>query len=219
VVAEGWGKWTIPDTDELSIILRDPKGNVAAKTAVPVIDAASLLQSDEYKCPIYAQAGRPIRFDGKFNGDFSDTQAHMNEQEVDKLAESSRQMVVVSPMEQIGTTTVDLDEGNHNAEFKLRNILLEPSIDKSKLKKGESTEIVVIVRGLEGLEDEIPLQIENKTPNLVKMEESGLISIQPEDVQEGGVYTFRTVITGIMPGNFNIRASIVLLCEKPEVDV
>ncbi len=217
-VAEEWGKWTIPDTDELSIVLRDQQGNVAAKTEVAVIDKTPSLQSEEYKCPIYAQAGRLIRFDGKFNGDFSDTQVRMNEKEVNKLAESSRQMVVVSPMDQIGTTTIDLDEGDRNAEFKCRNILLEPSIGKSELKKGESTEIVVIVRGLEGLEDEIPLRIENKTPNLVKMEEGGLISIQPDDVQEGGVYTFRTVITGIMPGNFNIRASIVLLCEEPEVD-
>ena len=53
----------------------------------------------------------------------------------------------------------------------------------------------------------------------MKMDESGLISIEPDDVQEGGIFTFRTVVTGIMPGNFNIRASIVLLCEKPEVDL
>jgi hypothetical protein len=217
-VAEEWGTWTIPDTDELSIVLRDQQGNVAAKTEVPVNEEAPSLQPEEFTCPIYAQAGRPIIFGGKFNGDFSDTQVRMNEEEVEKFAESPRQVVVLSPMDQIGTTTIDLDEGDRNAEFECRNILLEPSIGKSKLKKGESTEIVVIVRGLEGLEDEIPLQIENKTPNLVKMEESGLISIQPEDVQEGGVYTFRTVITGIMPGNFNIRASIVLFCGEPEVD-
>jgi hypothetical protein len=217
-VAEEWGTWTIPDTDELSIILRDQQGNVAAKTEVPVIDEAPSLQSEEFTCPIYAQAGRPFIFGGKFNGDFSDTQVRMNEKEVDKLAESSRQAVVLSPMDQIGTTTVDLDEGDSNAEFECRNILVEPSIGKSKLKKGETTELVVIIRGLEGLENDIPLQIENKTPNLVKMDESGLISIQPNDVEEGGIYTFKTLVTGIMPGNFHIQASIVLLCEKPEVD-
>jgi hypothetical protein len=217
-VVEEWGTWTIPDTDELSIILRDQQGNVAAKTEVPVNDEAPSLQPEEFTCPIYAQAGRPFIFGGKFNGDFSDTQVRMNEKEVDKLAESSRQMVVLSPMDQIGTTTVNLDEGDGNAEFKIRNILLEPSIGKSKLKKGETTELVVIIRGLEGLEDDIPLQIENKTPNLVKMGESGLISIQPKDVEEGGIYTFKTLFTGIMPGNFHIQASIVLLCEKPEVD-
>jgi len=203
-----WGKWIIPEAKELAIILMNQQGKTVAKTEVPVLPGKPAFASGDFQCPKYAQAGQTIQIKGDFNGDFSNTHVHLGGEELGKWAESPRQLIIGSPMDQIGETIVTLNEGDYKTECKCRNISVEPKAGKYKLLKGETTDVTVIVRGLEKLEDAVPLRIENKTPTMVKLAGEGSIVIQPDDVGPGGIYTYKTHVTGISPGRFHIRASI-----------
>jgi hypothetical protein len=213
-VKSGWGKWTIPDVEKLTITLLDHKGKTAAKIhlPLPVPDEAPVFINDDFRCADYAQTGGPIRIHGIFDGDFSDTDVRIGEKKLEKWAESPRQIILESPRDVIGMAHVYFKEGEYNGEFKYRNISVVPGVGKTDLVKGEKTNLTVIVRGLENLDRDIPLRIENRTPDIVKMEgESGtVILIHPSDVQAGGTYTHKRVLTGKTRGTFRIRAGIVL---------
>jgi hypothetical protein len=72
----------------------------------------------------------------------------------------------------------------------------------------------VTVRGLESLEEGLPPALDNLSPQLVRLKGPNSILIQPQDVQPGGLFIYRTTITGIHPGTFHIRASIPLTATK-----
>lgn len=208
-VSNGWGKWMIRDVNNLLVVLLDPKGKVVDKTQVPVLSQPPAVGTGDFQCPQISQGGRLIQFGGKFNGDFSDTQVLMADKNLEKWAESPRKAILETPMDVIGNTTVQYTEGSYKGTCDCRNVLVQPHADKFKLEKGETTNLTVIVRGLEELEEHMPLQIKNKTPNIVSLKDEGTFFIQPADVKPGGIYVYKSVITGIMPGNFNISARIV----------
>ncbi|UCH94274.1 MAG: hypothetical protein JSV88_28955 [Candidatus Aminicenantes bacterium] len=203
-----WDKWTISNVKELPIILRSPKGKKVAGIQVPVIPGAPVSKIGDFQCPKAGLAGGLIEIPGPFDGDFSNTEVHIGDKELEKWAESPRKVILASPKDVVGSSTISLKEGSDKDECEYRNLLLESKVGKSKLLKGETTVLTIIVRGLEGLEDEIPFQIENKTPRIVSMEKEGSFFIQPDDVQPGGVYIADRLLTGITPGRFHISVSV-----------
>ena len=205
-----WAKWTIPGVGELPIILRDRGGNVIARSIVPVRPAIPAKKILGYKFPEWGQAGNPIRIKGNFSGNLEDTDVYVGDQRLRKWAESPRQLVVGSPLDHVGPTHIRLTEGEYQAEGSYRNIAVEPAVAKTKLNRGEQTPLTVTVKGLEGLDHKLPLRVENKTPQIVDMEggQAKTIIIDPADVTPGGIYTHQSMLTGVLPGDFRIRASI-----------
>jgi hypothetical protein len=211
---ENWGKWKMPDSKELLITLKNKKGKIVSQTQIPLLPEYPTQKPGEFTLPRMGQAGISLPVKGKFNGDFSDTDCRIGDRKLKLWAESPRKVIVESPMDPIGLMDIILKEGDVELEGEYRNIGLTLNAPKLKLKSGETTELTVTVKGLEGLDEQIPLNLENKTPKVVKMEgeQDTVIMIHPEEVKADGIYTYRTVVTGIMPGNFRITA----LIEIPE---
>lgn len=206
----GWVKWTIPDVKELSIVLLNEKGKPVSRIQVPVLQEPPEERTADFRCPEVGIAGTIFQYFGEFDGDFSDTDGHIGDREIKKWAESPRKLVLDSPRDILGSTTLNIKEGDEQDTCEYRNISIQAAAGKHRLLKGESTTLTVTVRGLEGLEEEIPLNLENKTPNIVSMKGEGTFFIHPGDVQPGGVYTTTRRITGIMPGGFHISAAVPL---------
>jgi hypothetical protein len=208
-IGDSWGKWKIPPGENTSVNLLDPKGNIVDSIRVPVQSQPPPGKDEGFQCPAIAEAERPLRIKGLFDGDFSNTHVMMGDHELEKLVESPRQLIVESPSDVIGKTMLNYSEGNVKGTCELRNISVHPSVGKFKLKSGETTSLTVIVKGLEGLEEAVPLHIKNKTPEVVTVKGEGTIDIQPSDVKPGGIFVYKSTITGARPGPFIISASVL----------
>jgi septal ring factor EnvC (AmiA/AmiB activator) len=212
-----WDKWNIPAVKELPIILRNSRGKAIASVRAAISRQASSPGGKTFGCDKTGLAGSFIQIKGPFDGDFSNTDLRIGDKALQKWVESPRRLLAVAPYDVIGSTTLSLSERDFKDQCPYRNLLLQSQVGKDKLLKGESTQMTITVRGLEGLDKPIPLHLENKTPAIVRMkQDETTITIQPGDVTPGGVYTCNRTITGIMPGNFRIRATIVSKddCEK-----
>ena len=207
-----WGKWNIPAVKDLSIILRNPKGKVIASTRTAVSRETPAPGSGTFGCDKAGLAGSIIPIRGNFNGDFSDTDIRIGERELIKWAESPRRVLVKTPEDVIGLTTLSLKEGDFRDQCPYRNLSLQSQIGKDTLLKGEKTQLVFTVGGLDGLDEPLPLQIENKTPGIISMKQEETVIIHPGDVKPGGVYVCERTLTGITPGRFHI--TVVLVTER-----
>ncbi len=215
--------WDIPATVSgkiVDLVLRDPKGNEVTKTDFPISSPPAYTPSAEpeasdYNLPSIGQAGRPIEVTGPFDGKVVNTDIKIGGKDTSILAQSPRKTVAESPRDVIGLTDIELTEGNVTLKDQYRNIALRLSADKLRLKKGEQTTLTVQVLGLEGLQEEIPISLENKSPAVVSMEggESQTVTVHPEEVGPEGVYTISKTLTGIQTGPFSIagRLSVQVL--------
>ncbi|MCP5045755.1 MAG: hypothetical protein GY940_01185, partial [bacterium] len=211
-----WGKWNIPDIKEFPVTLRNPKGKVIARTQATVLPSIPDPGTWVFSCDDVCLAGDLFRYRGKFDGDFANTDVRIEGKELTKWAESPRQVILSSPRDVVGNTTINLKEEDRLDQCAFRNLSLESQIGKANLLKGEKTNIKIIVSGLEGLNKSIPFNIVNKTPAIVTMIPEGPIAITPGTVQPGGFFTFESLLTGVTPGNFLISATVVKKedCEK-----
>ena len=214
-----------------TLILKDNKGKIVAKTQIPVqpkppaIETPSVPTSDDFQLPSVGQAGRPIEVSGPFDGDIDTTAVKIGGREVDVLAESPRKVVVQSPRDVVGPTEIEVKEANVVAKGEMNNLKVSLSADRTTLHKGEVATLGVRVSGLKGLQNPVPLILTNETPEVVNMQGGNyqVINITPAETQEEGTYFIERSLTAIQTGGFNIRAQIELRIqqgqEKPPVVV
>jgi hypothetical protein len=107
---------------------------------------------------------------------------------------------------------VDLavSEGGTTTEGTIRILGLDLSADKLDLRRGEETRLQVEVRGLEGLEEPVPIEITNQSPAVVRVEggESQGVTLRPADVRPDGTAVVERDVTGRKPGGFSISAVV-----------
>lgn len=212
-----WDKWNIPGEKELAIILKNPRGKVIAETGAAIIPAVPAPKTGVFRCDEVGLAGNIFRYKGQFDGNFVNTEVHMGDRELEKWAESPRQVLVTSPNDVVGSTTVSLKEGDFQDQCPFRNLSLESQIGKATLLKGETTQLVLTIKGLEGMTKDIPMRLENATPNIVTLKQEEIITIRPGDVKPGGVYICERTLTGITPGRFHISVVIVTKNDCKEI--
>jgi len=210
--------WEIPATvsaEIVALVLRDPKGDEVIKTDFPVSPSPSYTPpaepaASDYNLPHIGQAGRPVEVTGPFDGEVVNTDVKIGGRDTRILAQSPRKTVVESPRDVIGPTDIELTEGNVTVKDQYRNIALRLSADKLRLKRGEQTTLTVQVMGLQGLQEEIPFNLENKSPAVVSMEggEVQTVTVRPEEIGSEGVYTISRTLTGIQTGPFSISSRI-----------
>jgi hypothetical protein len=208
-VGDDWGKWKIPPADNMTVALLDPGGKVVDTVQVPVNPHPPAGGAGDFQCPKVTQGGRLFHINGNFDGNFSNTDVSMGGEKVEKWAESPRKVILETPMDVIGNTTIQYTEGSYKGTCECRNIGVQLHADKLKLHKGDITELSVTVSGLKDLKKRIPLSIKNHTPNIVSLKDEGIFFIKPSDVKPGGIYVYKSVAAGIMAGNFNISARVV----------
>lgn len=119
-VAEGVIKWTVPVTlsrEPIYLVLRDKNGEEIARAQIPfeiapAAERTATPSPGNYQFPGIGQAGKPIWIGGLFDGNFNTTAVKIGGRETRLIAESPRKLVIESPKEIVGSTEIELKEGN-----------------------------------------------------------------------------------------------------------
>ncbi len=199
----------------IDLVLKDPKGSQVTNIDLPVSPPStytppSVPGQGNYKLPDIGQAGRPIELTGPFDGEIVNTDVKVGGKNAKVLAQSPRKTVAESPRDVIGPTDIELTQDNVTVKNQYRNIALRLSADKLRLIRGERTTLRIQVMGLQGLEEEIPLYLENRSPQVVTLDggDSQTVTVNPEDIGSEGTYTITKTLTGLQTGPFSISARI-----------
>ena len=104
-----------------TMILNDSKGTTIGKVTIPKPSKSAAKKTDspatsEFKLPTFGQAGRPLEITGPFDGNASNTNVRIGDQELAILVESRSRTVVQSPKAPAGPAEIVLKEGGN--EFK-----------------------------------------------------------------------------------------------------
>ncbi len=199
----------------IDLILKNEDGKEVSRMKVPVVpEIAPVINPDKkglsnYKLPKIGQIGKPIQVLGRFDGSFSTSQAKMGGKPAALLAESPRSLFVENPGNVIGLTDLEISEEEDVVGTKFRNIDVQMSAEKLNMPKGKQTTLTITVWGLDSLEEDIPLQLVNNSPGVVRIEGGNeqLIIISPGEVRENS-YHWTGSLTGIKSGSFEIAASV-----------
>jgi hypothetical protein len=197
-----------------ALLLHNAKGKVVARESVPARPAqppfGRTALPNDFHFPQALAAGHPFTIAGPFSGDFSKSTLAVGGQPVEKIAESPRTMVATAPTNVTGPTNIQLKEGGVAVTAPSRVLALKLTAPKTNLTKGEHTVLHVLVSGLDGLRQPIPLQLVNTTPNVVALAggQSQRLTIAPSDVRPDHTYAADRDVTSLRPGGFTIYAAI-----------
>ena len=110
---------------------------------------------------------------GPFDGDLTNTQAAIGGQPIPILAESPRQVVLMSPSTPTGPVAVQIREGARAFEGVTHNIGVTLSAPRTTLARGERTTVTLRVVGLQNVQ----------TPVAIALWASPTVSLQGGDQQ------------------------------------
>ncbi|HET7712383.1 MAG TPA: hypothetical protein VFL80_10680, partial [Thermoanaerobaculia bacterium] len=207
--SDGRGKWIVPAAAAVAIplILRDRSGREIGKANVPVAKAPR--SAEGFQIPVAGQSGKAVAIAGSFDGDFSTSSVKFGGTAMNVLAESPRKLVAQAPAEVSGVGEIEVTEGDVVQKCVYRNIVVKLAAPTVNLKNGQTTTMTVTVEGLAGLEKPFPVSIVNRSPAVVRVAQGDVqtFQVEPKKVAGGSFVTTRT-LTGVLPGGFNINASI-----------
>ncbi|NQU84379.1 MAG: hypothetical protein HQ541_01340 [Mariniphaga sp.] len=217
-VKKGKEKWTLPkamETEILPLELTNPKGKTQGKTNIPAnekvrpITLANRLSEVDFYIPSYIVAGEPNMVRGSFDGDFANSLLKINNQSIPILAESPRGIFFDPPPNLTGPVELEISENNFRQESTINILELELGADKLDLKKGEQATIFIKVVGLEGLEENVPLEIENLSSNIsISGGNHQQHIINPLTDADNGIYSHNVAVTALINGDFAVGVTI-----------
>jgi len=165
----------------------------------------------QFTLPTGGQQGRPIEINGPCNGIIGpqDT-VKIGGIVLPPLAESPRKIVVQNTNNTLGPTTIECNENGAKMECPFRNIGIKLSAPKLSLLRGETTTLHVTVMGLSGIKDDLPLDLINNSPSVIKMSEGDAQHFMIPHIQlnSDGSYSIERTLTGIMSGGFGITGTV-----------
>jgi hypothetical protein len=209
-IRNGWITWTVPDAKDFTVTLLNEKGKKVDSFRMPVHEGTREMKTREFVCPEIVQAGHPFPIPGQYSGVFDDTVVRAGEEELQLLVESPRAVIVEPPTRQTGKMEISVTEGNVTKTFKTRNISVRLMADDLHLKRGQTTGLTVTVKGLEELEERLPLYVTNHSRETVDLVGEGTIWIEPSAVKpEDGSFVFESSILARSSGSFWIRGTVI----------
>ncbi len=209
-VRDGWATWTVPDAKDFTVTLLNKKGKKVDSIRMPVHDSTGEMKPRDFQCPGIIQVGHAFPIPGQYNGVFDDTIVRVGEEDVEKLVESPRVLIVEPPPQQTGEIEISVQEGNITKTFRTRNISVLLHADDLHLKRGQTTAFTVTVKGLEELEERLPLYVTNHSRETVNLKGEGTVWIEPAGVDpEDGSFIFKSSITAHTSGSFRITATVI----------
>ena len=201
---------------ELKNLLLQVK-NAAGKTLYesPVNLSASIVplqNASAFATPTHALTGSPFRVLGPFDGNAGNTGCTVNNKKAIILAESPRQCIIECPPDVKGPSTITITEGGRSITQNINGVDYTITPGRMNLIKGESTYIDVNITGLQNLQDNASLSLENLTSNTIAMTGGNVqvIPILPESVSGVGAFYKRFVIQSLRTGTFSINVDLQL---------
>ena len=212
---------TIPNplNSEAKTIVLLNGGHPVATSEIP-ISITPPPTPTQFTLPTGGQQGRPIEIKGPCNGIIGpmDT-VKIGGTVLPPLAESPRQIIVQDTNNTLGPTTIECNENGAKLECPFRNIGIKLSAPKLSLLRGETTTLHVVVMGLSGIKDDLPLDLINNSPSVIKMSEGDAqhLTIPHIQVNADGTFTIERTLTGIMTGGFGVTGTVWWpnVCKSP----
>lgn len=133
----------------------------------------------------------------------------INQQDIPVLAESPEGIFFDPPANMNGIAVLEITESDLNMKSPINILDLELEADKLNLKKGEQATIFIKVVGLAGLEESVPMEIENLSTN-ISMSGGNFQKhlINPQTDASNGTYSHNVTVTALMNGNFSVSVTI-----------
>ena len=210
-----------PETNNLFALMGAPSGGSGQVPFTPVAGTpipeefttppteSDLLYRNKIELPTDGQDGHDVKVEGRFNGEMKDTEVRIGGQRATVRAESPRSCVFESPVQNIGLTEISIKENNVETKGTYRNLGVRLTAPKTSLLKGEKTTVTIEVRGLEGIQKDVPLKL--AATGVINMEggNSQNLVIRPAEVKAGGIYTTTRGIIGQQAGAFGVTATVI----------
>lgn len=162
--------------------------------------------------PTHALIASPMRINGSFDGNSSNTQCNLGGKELAVLAESPRQCIVLLPANSSGTQTIQVKENSQlMCEKKISGVDMQVTTGRLSLRRGERTYIRVEITGLQHLPDTAKLTLNNITTDVVEMQPSNsfVVLLAPDTVASGN-YERSFEVQSIKPGSFTVNVDLDL---------
>ncbi|HEX8473112.1 MAG TPA: hypothetical protein VF666_03710 [Pyrinomonadaceae bacterium] len=200
---------------DIHVVLKSKDGQELGRVSVPLPPSvanamrAATPTPNDFQLPTIGQEGRPAEIIGLFDGDASNTLLYVNNEQLQKLAESPRKLIFRVPTKIAGATKISLREGAVEVSGTLRVVVVTPSVGKLNLKSGESTTLTVATTGLEGIESDALLLLH--ATGVVQMTggNTQVIPIRPMDVVSGGRFVFTRTLTARTEGSFGVVSTVI----------
>ncbi len=202
---------TIPKdlTPDANTIVLDYHGQKVAIGRIPILIVPPA--TPQFILPTGGQQGRPIEIKGNCNGIFAPQDyVKIGGTVLPPLAESPRKIVVQNTSNTVGQMNIECNENGSKMECPWRNLGIKLSAPKLSLLRGETTTLHVTVMGLSGIKDDLPLDLINNSPSVIKMSggDAQNLMIPHIQVQADGTYSIDRTLTGIMSGGFGITGTV-----------
>ncbi|PYS68700.1 MAG: hypothetical protein DMF73_16240 [Acidobacteria bacterium] len=197
-------------TPEAKTIVLQHNGHTVATNQIPIAVTPPPTPT-QFTLPTGGQQGRPIQIKGPCDGVFS-PQDHVKVGPtiLPPVAESPRSLVVLNTSDVVGPTTIECNENGATVQSPFRNIGINLSAPKLNLQRGENTTLHVVVSGLAGITQGVPLDLVNNSTGVINMS-GGEVQhqmINPTAVQRDGTYSIDRTLIGIMAGAFVVTGTV-----------
>ncbi len=188
-----------------SLQLIDNKGKEVGIIVIPT----NLIDSIVVHIPPYIVAADFAKISSPCDGILSNNSLTINGMSVLILAESESGVFFTSPKVPGQSDLQFVNEGEIT-EAKINILVLDLSVGKTNLKHGETTTLSIDISGLEGLEEDIPLDVTNNSPSNISLKGGDIqqIIINPEIDAPTGNYSNTILIQASQSGNFSINVDL-----------
>jgi hypothetical protein len=136
---------------------------------------------------------------------------YINGKEIHPFCSSSRQTVMTIPAGTKGKTNVTAKDrvGNIVYTEEIYVVSIHATIDKQNLQKGEMTDMFVSLDGIQGCPYPLSMTIVNHSPQTITLER-GAHQTYPYNPGNNMPLTVKQAVTGVIPGQYDIMASLIL---------
>jgi len=202
---------TTAQTEGLVISLMDKKGKTIGSTVVSIktTPVNTIPTANEFQLPSVGLQGEQFSIKGSFDGNAENTKCTMGNKEVDIIAESPRQIAIVTPLDVIGLTDITITEGTVVKKYEYHNLELQLSAAKTTLVKGERTTLAVKIDGLQGIKNTTYVRLECRGTVNMRGGDLQFLEINPQDIQTDGTWTKTRTLISKQNGGFQVSASVV----------
>ncbi len=193
----------------ISVIVRDGSGRSAGVERVPILDWSRPTGLNAITAPPVGQAGRPMSAPGPFDGDLGNTQAEIAGQPCEILAESPRQVVLMSPDAPTGPVQLMVRDGVHAFEGVYNNIRVALSAGRLTLARGERTIVTLRLDGLQGLRQPVDLALWASSTVSLQGGNRQTLAINPRAANAGGSFERQFDLRTLASGAFDVSVALI----------
>ncbi|HET6267999.1 MAG TPA: hypothetical protein VFG11_09795 [Acidobacteriota bacterium] len=229
-----------PDLPVIPVILQDEAGAELARIQVPVgmdemADPAAgdpCAQSDEsdllaekppvepledlqipwirFRLPQMAGVGDYLQLSGSFDPKAAETVFRVGNRDARIAAVSPRMAVIKTPVSEFGFMPLSFTNGEQLIRCRFYNLWFHGIESRHQIQSGEHKILTYVAEGLRGIQMPVAVRLENRTPDVISLENGStqIVMIKPDEVADDGTFRISRKAVGLKTGSFDISTRI-----------